>query len=239
MPDRHKSITRINRSVISGRANPAFIPGRRLTPTGLAGGNSRLPWQATSPLFQSPLGAPFGPSDGLLWLIALTKPTMPSADSSTVFSRRFQRPSFDLLKRRGDIPEQGTLPSLHRRRIYKTHPTTADGGLRSHVPARPGCITPHIRFLFIAPQFRIELPSDPASRRRLCPSPCLRLCKTWPSDFHRRSNAPCPAHTWKSPATRLYRAASPGPQGWPAWRMGARVLIHTGLCNWVSSFRAS
>ena len=38
-------------------------------------------------------------------------------------------------------------------------------------------------------------PSDPASRRRPCPSPCLRFCITWPSDFHRRSNAPCPAHT--------------------------------------------
>ena len=59
----------------------------------------------------------------------------------------------------------------------KCTPTTADGGLCGHVPARPGCITPHIRFLFIVPQFRIELPSDPASRRRPCPSPCLRLCK--------------------------------------------------------------
>ena len=56
-------------------------------------------------------------------------------------------------------------------------PTTADGGLRGHVPARPGCTTPHIRFLFIVPQLRIRLPSDPASRRRPCPSPCLRLCK--------------------------------------------------------------
>ena len=54
---------------------------------------------------------------------------------------------------------------------------TADGGLRGHVPARPGCITPHIRFLFIAPQLWIGLPSDPASRRRPCPSPCLRLCE--------------------------------------------------------------
>ena len=54
---------------------------------------------------------------------------------------------------------------------------TADGGLRSHVPACPGCTTPHIRFLFIVPQFRIGLPSDPASRQRPCPSPCLRLCK--------------------------------------------------------------
>ena len=75
------------------------------------------------------------------------------------------------------------------------HPNAADGELHGHVPARPECITPHIRFLFIAPQLWIGLPSDPASRRRPCPSPCLRLCTTWPSDFHRRSNAPCPAHT--------------------------------------------
>ena len=54
---------------------------------------------------------------------------------------------------------------------------TAEGGLRGHVPARPGCTTPQIRFLFIVPQFRIGLPSDPASRRRPCPSPCLRLCE--------------------------------------------------------------
>ena len=54
---------------------------------------------------------------------------------------------------------------------------TADGGLHGHVPARPGCITPRIRFLFIAPQFRIGLPPDPTSRRRPCPSPCLRLCE--------------------------------------------------------------
>ena len=26
------------------------------------------------------------------------------------------------------------------------------------LPARPGCTTPQIRFLFIAPQFRIQLP---------------------------------------------------------------------------------
>ena len=97
------------------------------------------------------------------------------------------------------------------------HPTAADGGLRGHVPARPECITPHIRFLFIAPQLWIGLPSDPASRRRPCPSPCLRLCNTWPSDFHRRSNAPCPAHTSEfTGAARLYRAASGGMMGWAA-----------------------
>ena len=59
----------------------------------------------------------------------------------------------------------------------KCIPTTADGGLRGHVPARPGCTTPHIRFLFIAPQLWIQLPSDPASRQRPCRSPSLRLCE--------------------------------------------------------------
>jgi hypothetical protein len=55
------------------------------------------------------------------------------------------------------------------------HAPVADGGLRGHVPTRPGRTTPHIRFLFVAPRFRIGLPSDPASRLRPCPSPILRL----------------------------------------------------------------
>ena len=55
------------------------------------------------------------------------------------------------------------------------HAPFADGGLRSHVPARPERTTPHIRFLFVAPHFWIGLPPDPASRRRPCPSPNLRL----------------------------------------------------------------
>ena len=36
----------------------------------------------------------------------------------------------------------------------------------SHVPAGPACATPRIRFLFIAPCFRVGLPPHPASRRR-------------------------------------------------------------------------
>ena len=42
--------------------------------------------------------------------------------------------------------------------------TAADGGLRSYVPARPRCITPHIRFLFVAPQLWVRLPSDLTSQ---------------------------------------------------------------------------
>ena len=50
-----------------------------------------------------------------------------------------------------------------------------DRGLGGHVPAGPECITPHIRFLFIVPRFRLGLPPHPASRRRTCPLANLRL----------------------------------------------------------------
>lgn len=57
----------------------------------------------------------------------------------------------------------------------KCIPIPADGGLRGHLPARPRCTKPHIRFLLIAPQLWIQLPSDPASRQRPCRSPSRRL----------------------------------------------------------------
>jgi len=47
---------------------------------------------------------------------------------------------------------------------FTKYTPAADGGLRGHVPARPGCTTPHIRFLFIAPQLWVRLPPDPTSR---------------------------------------------------------------------------
>jgi hypothetical protein len=58
-----------------------------------------------------------------------------------------------------------------------------DRGLRGHVPARPECITPHIRFLFIALRFRLGLPPHPASRRRTCPLASLRLYKPGTGTF--------------------------------------------------------
>ena len=51
----------------------------------------------------------------------------------------------------------------------------ADGRLRGHVPTRLSYVTPHIQFLSVAPQLCVELPSDPASRQRPCPSANLRL----------------------------------------------------------------
>jgi len=65
---------------------------------------------------------------------------------------------------------------MRKRRIYKAHPI-ADGGFRGHVPTRPECATPHIRFLLVAPHLWIGLPPDPTSRWRPCPSPILRLCE--------------------------------------------------------------
>lgn len=93
-------------------------------------------------------------------------------------------------------------------------PTTADGGLRSHAPARPRRITPHIRFLFIVPQFRIELPSDPASRRRPCPSPCLRLCENLAVGLSPTKQRTMPgAHAHAQPLPRGARPSA----GTPCW----------------------
>jgi len=60
-----------------------------------------------------------------------------------------------------------------------------DRGLRGHVPARPECITPRIRFLFIALRFRLGLPLHLASRRRTCPLASLRLYKPGTGTFTR------------------------------------------------------
>ena len=96
--------------------------------------------------------------------------------TSPRYSAPIARRPASILRNTGEISRGKTryLPCIDAG-FTKCTPT-ADGGLRGHVPTRPGCITPHIRFLFIVPQFRIGLPPDPASRRRPCPSPCLRLC---------------------------------------------------------------
>ena len=97
-----------------------FHPSHKTCVPGLAGCNTSVPWHATSPLFQSPRGEPFRPSvRGVtahayrelrlstlqcLTSVACLAPTTPSADFSTAFSARFQTPSFDPPKHRGDLP---------------------------------------------------------------------------------------------------------------------------------------
>ena len=44
------------------------------------------------------------------------------------------------------------------------HTQCADGGLRGHVPTRPGCPTPPLRFLFVAPHVWSGLPPDVTAR---------------------------------------------------------------------------
>ena len=105
-----------------------------------------------------------------------------------------------------------------------THPGVAagfaDGGLGGHVPTGPECITPHIRFLFIAPRFRLGSPKHPASRRRTCPSTNLRLtfgsADTWYRDLHPAEFVPCTAHAFEFTGRRR---RSGGTYGWA-------VLVH-------------
>ena len=84
-----------------------------------------------------------------------------------------QRPA-SLFGSTGEISRGKTRYLLRTDAGFTTCTPVAEGGLRGHVPARPGGITPTIRFLFIALRVRMGLPPDPASRRRPGPSP-------WPS----------------------------------------------------------
>jgi hypothetical protein len=144
-------------------------------------------------------------------------PSTPSADFSTVFSAGCPTPSRTPLLAycTGEISRGKTriLPRIGAGFTKCTHPSVAaslaDGGLGGHVPARPRCITPHIRFLFIAPRFRLGLPPHPASRRRTCPLTNLRLCSYLvPGLSPGGIRAMHGTHVEVTGAARLYRAAS-------------------------------
>ena len=136
----------------------------------MTGSGSLAEISVVCPLLLSVRLSSFGPSAGAARLLC---PRLTSPRYSAPVARR----PASIFRSTGEISRGKTryLPCIGAG-FTKCTPT-ADGGLRGHVPARPGCITPHIRFLFIAPQFRIGAPIDPASRRRPCPSPCLRLCE--------------------------------------------------------------
>ena len=68
-------------------------------------------------------------------------------------------------------------------------------GASAYVPARPGCTTPHIRFLFIVPQFGLDFLQTPPRDDALVLPLAFGSAKTWLSDSHRHSYVPCPAHT--------------------------------------------
>ena len=55
-----------------------------------------------------------------------------------------------------DIMQTSRGKARHFLRInagFIKHTPRVDGGLRGHVPTRPGCTTPPIRFLFVVPRF--------------------------------------------------------------------------------------
>jgi hypothetical protein len=65
--------------------------------------------------------------------------------------------------RHADLPASDTALAMRRRRMYQVHPP-APGGLHGHGPARPGCTTPRIRLLCVAPPRWMGLPPDPTAR---------------------------------------------------------------------------
>ena len=122
---------------------------------------------------------------GLSWLSAFTLPTTPSADFCPALEASCPGLQSCCIFRCPDTRQTSRGKTRNFPRVDAGftkcipaggYPVSADGGLRGHVPARPRCITPHIRFLFVAPRFRLGLPPHPASRRRTCPLADLRLC---------------------------------------------------------------
>ena len=124
-------------------------------------------------------------------------PTMPFADFCHAVKAGF--PSFS--RRRFRVNDTWQI-SRGKTRIFpridagftKCSPF-ADGGLGGHVPTGPGCITPHIRFLFIVPRFRLGLPPHPPRGDALALWLTFGSANTWCQDFHPTEFVPCTAHT--------------------------------------------
>ena len=143
---------------------------------------------ATTPLIHPDLsGAPFGPSR----LTPLIRPLLTSARRSEGIAP----PSVRLPPNTEQI-SQGKTQNFHciSARFIKPTPI-AEGGLRCSVPARPGWTTPHIWFLFVAPQFWNQASFRPHLAMTPLPYPSLRLCEHLAEDFHLFSSVPCLAHT--------------------------------------------
>ena len=160
---------------------------------------------------QSHLSSRPVPHRSRFWPSVRAAPTMPFADfcpvvktSSPIFSRcRFRFNDTRQISR----GKTRILPRIDagftKCTLVGVATDAVDRGLGGHVPAGPECITPHIRFLFIVPRFRLGLPPHPASRRRTCPLASLRLYKPGTGTFTRLDS--CHARH-----TRLSSAAAEG-----------------------------
>lgn len=110
-------------------------------------------------------------------------PTMPSADACPTVKADYSVSS-RILRHRAVLRGKTRLCRCTSAGFTKCIPI-ADGGLHGHVPARPERATPHIRFLFIALQLWVRLPSDPSRDDALAVSLAFNSAKTWQPDFHR------------------------------------------------------
>ena len=124
----------------------------------------RTVWHgATSPLI------PFGPSR----LTPLLYPLLTSAGwSGGIAPTSVRLPPNTLQISQGKTQN---FPCISARFIKPT--PIAEGGLRCSVPARPGWTTPHIWFLFVAPQFWNQASFRPHLAVTPLPYPSLRLCE--------------------------------------------------------------
>jgi len=182
-----------NRSVISNRANVGFIPATELAPHGLAGCITAVPWQATSPLFQSPRGEPFGPSATRATYYALCR-LLPFVRLGSRLAQLAWVHSLAPTTRQISRGKTRYLRCIDAGFTTNGSPCgtkytpTADGGLRGHVPARPGCITPHIRFFPLKGGPRCSSPRSfglgflqtPPRDEALALLLALGSAKTWP-----------------------------------------------------------
>src|SRR4029453_3165839 len=125
--------------------------------------------------------------------LCLRRPTMPFADFCEVVREDCSAlsPSKDTSQiSRGKLSD---LPCIDAGFIK--HSPLVDGGLCCCVPARPGCTTPRIRFVSLAPHVRSTLPSDPTSRGRPGASLVLRLHAHLDGGLAPPRMTACTAHT--------------------------------------------
>jgi hypothetical protein len=126
-------------------------------------------------------------------------PTMPSADSSSGISADYSALSpfpWHATSLGTEEASRGTRSSRPCRDAGGIkHSPLVDGGLCCCVPARPGCTTPGIRFVSLAPPVRSTLPSDIASRQCPCASLVLRLHVYLDRGLTPPSMTACTAHT--------------------------------------------
>src|SRR4051812_49297612 len=112
---------------------------------------------------QPPSGAPRS---------ALHRPVTPTTTASADFCRPFPAPcSVDSTPAEAGAERQTSqgktrdFRSIHLSHLRR-HPPD-DIGLQVSLPPRPGAVA-SMRFLFVRPELCVQLPSDPASRRRPC-----------------------------------------------------------------------